>query len=168
MFVQIGIDLHHIKSRLKSYEKIPSKVQEKDYEKHEYKCTDQIHVLGASSIPRSNEIIVNKTKIEIGDSLFLLLLRLAVELKKGEGGWVSIYSLYDEHIITDSDKYKIYSRLRTALQGSLIDKNGKKFIENDGSKNYHISTRPDFITYNKKKLLSHKDSQIRRLAEELT
>ena len=53
------------------------------------------------------------------------------------------------------------------LKGSLIDKNAKKFIENDGSKNYRISTHPDFITYNKEKLLNHKDSQIRKLAEEL-
>jgi len=62
---------------------------------------------------------------------------------------------------------KIYSRLRTILQRSLIDKDGKKFIENDGSKKYRISTHPDFISYNKKKLLNHQDSQIRKLAEEL-
>ena len=142
-------------------------MQEKDYEKHEYKCKDQINILGTSSINRSNEIIVNKTKIKIGDSLFLLLLRFIVELKKGEGGWVSIYSLHDEHIITDPDKYQIYSRLRTDLQGCLIDKDGEKFIENDGSKNYRISTHPDFITYNKEKLLSHNDPRIRKLAEEL-
>ena len=165
--VKRDIKIHQLASGLKSNEKIPSKVQEKDYEKHEYKCTDEIHILGTSSISRSNEIIVNKTKIKIGDSLFLLLLRLAVELKKGEGGWVNIHSLYDEHIITDPDKYQIYSRLRTNLQGSLIDKDGEKFIENDGSKNYRISTHPDFITYNKAKLLNHKDSQIRKLSEEL-
>ena len=165
--VKRDIKIHQLASGLKSNEKIPSKVQEKDYEKHEYKCTDQIHVLGTSSISRSNEIIVNKIKIKIGDSLFLLLLRLAVELKKGESGWISIFSLSDDHIITDPNKYQIYSRLRTTLQGSLIDKDGKKFIENDGSKNYRISTHPDFITYNKEKLLSHKDPQIRKLAEEL-
>ena len=110
---------------------------------------------------------MNKTKIKIGDSLFLLLLRLAVELKKGEGGWVNIFTLNMDRIITDPDKYQVYSRLRTTLQGSLIDKDAKEFIENDGSKNYHISTHPDFITYNKEKLLSHKDPQIRKLAEEL-
>ena len=95
---------------------------------------------------------------------FLLLLRLAVELKKGEGGWVNIFSLYDEHIIADPGKYQIYSNLRTVLKGSLIVKNAEKFVENDGSKNYRISTHPDFITYNKEKLLNHQDSQIRKLA----
>ncbi|MDQ1328838.1 MAG: hypothetical protein QG641_2124 [Candidatus Poribacteria bacterium] len=48
--------------------------------------------------------------------------------------------------ITDTLKYQIYSNLRTALEGSLSDKNGQKFIQSDGSKNYRISTHPDFIT----------------------
>lgn len=155
-----------IEEILKNKKKITDK-QNEDYKKYEYKCKDQIYVPGTSSFYRSNEIIVNRNKINIGDSLFLLLLRLSIELKKGEDGWVNIYSLYEEHIIADPDKYQIYSNLRTVLKGSLIDKNAKKFIENDGSKNYRISTHPDFITYNKDKLLSHKDPQIRKLAEEL-
>ncbi len=138
-----------------------------EYKKYEYKCYDQIHIPGTSSFYRSNEIIINRNKINIGDSLFLLLLRLAVELKKGEDGWVNIYDLHNERIINNPDKHQIYSNLRTVLKGSLIDKNGKKFIENDGSRHYRISTHPDFITYNKEKLLNHKDSQIKKLAEEL-
>jgi len=49
----------------------------------------------------------------------------------------------------------------------LLDGDGKNFIENDGLKNYRISIHPDFITYNKEKLRSHKDLDIRKLAEEL-
>jgi len=154
-----------IEETRKNKKKITDK-QNKDYKKYEYKCKDQIYIPGTSSFYRSNEIIVNRNKINIGDSLFLLLLCLSIELKKGEGGWVNIHSLYEEHIIADPDKYQIYSNLRTVLKGSLIDKNAKKFIENDGSKNYRISTHPDFITYNKEKLRSHKDTQIRKLAEE--
>lgn len=129
--------------------------QKKDYEKCEYKCYDEIHITGNSSIYRSNEIIVNGIKIKIGDSIFLLLLRLVVELKKEEGGWVDRNTLYKDRIIRDPDKFQIYSNLRTALQGNLLDKNARKFIENDGSKSYRISTHPDFITYNKEKLLNH-------------
>jgi hypothetical protein len=144
-----------------------SNKQEKDREKFGYKCKDQIYIPGTNSFYRSDEIIVNRNKIKIGDSLFLLLLRLVVELKKGEGGWVNIHSLCDEHNIANPDKYQIYSNLRTVLQGSLINKNAKEFIENDGSKNYRIPTHPVFITYNKEKLLSHKGPDIRKLAEEL-
>lgn len=164
---KIDIEIHQKTSGLKNREIEHIGGQKKNYENYEYKCFDKIHIPGTSSIYRSNEIIVNEIKIKIGDSLFLLLLRLAVELKKGEGGWVNISTLHIDRIITDPNKYQIYSRLRTTLQGSLIDKDGKKFIENDGSKNYRISTHPDFITYNKKKLLNHKDPDIKRLAEEL-
>ena len=78
----------------------------KDYETYEYQCKDKIFITGNIQKQRSNEIIVNGIKIKIGDSLFLLLLRLVVELKKGEGGWVNIHSLYDEYIITDPGKFK--------------------------------------------------------------
>lgn len=49
-----------------------------------------------------------------------------------------------------------------------LDNNSvKKLIENKKSGLYRISTHPDFITYNKEKLLNHKDPRIRKLAEEL-
>ncbi len=133
---------------------IPEK-HNNDYVQYEYKCRDKVHIPGTSSIYRSNEIIVNGIKIKIGDSLFSLLLRFIVELKKKEGGWVDRNILYKDRVIRDPDKYQIYSRLRTTLQGSLIDKDGEKFIENDGLKSYRISTHPDFITYDKEKLLRH-------------
>jgi hypothetical protein len=161
----ININIQKIKIKFNLIE-ITGK-QLKNYKNYDYRCKDKIFIPGTSSFYKSNEIIVNRNKINIGDSLFLLLLRLAVELKKGKGGWVNIHSLYDEHIITDPGKYQIYSNLRTVLQGSLIDKDAKEFIKNDGSKNYCLFTYPDFITYNKKKLLSHKDPQIKKLAEEL-
>jgi len=88
--------------------------QERDYKKFEYKCKDQIHIPGTGSFYRSNEIIANEVKIKIGDSIFLLLLRFIVELKKGLGGWINVNTLKSERIINDPDKYQIYSNLRSA------------------------------------------------------
>lgn len=90
-----------------------------------------------------------------------------VELKKGKGGWVNIYTLESEGIITDAMKYQIYSNLRTAIKGSLLKKDGQKFIESDGSKSYRISTHPDFVTYDRKKLINHPDPDIVKLAKQL-
>jgi len=42
-----------------------------------------------------------------------------------------------------------------------------KFIENDGSKNYRLSTHRDFVTYNKKKLQGHPDGRVRVIAKKL-
>jgi len=166
--VKREIEIYQKTSGLKSCEKGQVWEQKKQYEDYEYKCFDKIDIPGNNSNNRSNEIFVNGVKIKISDSIFLLLLRLIVELKKGKGGWVNKYTLHEEQIVTDPDKYQIYSNLRSALQGSLLNKDAKKFIENDGSKNYRISTCPDFITYNKEKLLNHKDSDIKKLAEQLS
>lgn len=144
-----------------------SKRQKTDYEEFEYQCYDKVYIPGTIPMKRSNLIVVNGNEIKMGDSLFTLFLRFAIELKKEKGGWVNIYTLESEGVITDVLKYQIYSNLRTALEGSLLDKDGQKFIQSDGSKNYRISTHPDFITYDKKKLLAHQDHHIRELAKKL-
>jgi hypothetical protein len=144
-----------------------TKDQEEDYKNFEYRCYDKIHILGNSSMKRSNEIEVNGHKVRLGDSMFRLFLRLALELKKKRGGWVSRHTLDVEGIITDVDKFQVYSSLRMALQGSLLDKEGQKFIENNGSKQYRISLHPDFITYHREKLLKHHDNSIQELARKL-
>lgn len=90
-----------------------------------------------------------------------------LELKKRRGGWVSRHNLDSDGIITDVDKFQIYSNLRTSLQGSLLDREGQKFIENNGSKQYRISLHPDFIVYDKKKLFKHPDNSIQQIARNL-
>lgn len=145
-----------------------TKEQEQDYKNFEYKCYDKIHIPGYSSMKRSNEIEVNGHKVRLGDSMFRLFVRLTLELKKKKGGWISRHTLDGEGIITDVDKFQIYSNLRTSLQGSLLDKEGQKFIENNGSKQYRISLHPDFITCHKEKLLKHHDTCIQELARKLS
>ncbi len=144
-----------------------TKEQEQDYKNFEYRCYDKIHIPGNSSMKRSNEVEVNGHKVRLGDSMFRLFLRLALELKKKRGGWVSRHTLESEGIITDVEKFQIYSNLRTSLQGSLLDKEGQKFIENNGSKQYRISLHPDFITYDRVKLLKHHDICIQELIRKL-
>jgi len=145
-----------------------SDTQEKDYDEHGYKCRDRVCIPGDVPVNRSNRIEVNGNDIRIGDSVFALFLRLVLELKRRKGGWVDRYTLQSEGIVTDPENFQIYSNLRTALKGSLLGKeDGQKFIENDGSKRYRISTHPDFITYDKKKLLNHPDYRVKRVAGKL-
>jgi hypothetical protein len=53
------------------------------------------------------------------------------------------------------------------LGGSLLEKDSRKFIENDGSKRYRISTHPDFVTYERGNLLKHAETEVREIAEKL-
>jgi len=84
-------------------------------------------------------------------------MRLVVELKKGKGGWVNTADLMAEGFINDTMLHQPYSNLRNKLEGSLKEKDGQKFIESDGSKNYRLSTHPDFVTFDRKKLITHPD-----------
>lgn len=51
--------------------------------------------------------------------------------------------------------------------GSPLEKDAKKFIENDGSKRYRISTHSDFVTYDRGNLLKHTVAEVRDLAKSL-
>ena len=106
---------------------------------------------------------MNDQEIRLGDRLFLLLLYLAVELKKGRGGWVYLSDLQEAGCINDPEHRQPISNLRTALKGSLREKDGLKLIKSDHAKQLRLSTHPDFVTYDKKKLKSHPDQLINKL-----
>ena len=107
--------------------------QQAGYDKFEYKSQDRLHIPGTSPLKKSNTIIVNGHEPSLGDSLFALLMRLAVELKKGKGGWVNTADLMAEGFINDTMLHQPYSNLRSKLEGSLKEKDAQKFIESSGS-----------------------------------
>jgi len=55
--------------------------------------------------------------------------------------------------------------LRTALAGSLLDKDGKKILESDGAKRYRLSVHPDFLICDKQKLSDHPDHRVVNLVK---
>lgn len=133
--------------------------QTDDYANHKYLCYDSLHIPGIGQLRRSNDLNVNGHTLKMPDGPFRLLIELVAELKKGEGGWLTK--------LTEEGKYQIYDRLRKSLEGSLIEKDAKKFIENDGSKRYRISTHPDFVICDRENLLKHTDPEVRELAKQL-
>jgi hypothetical protein len=89
---------------------------------------------------------------------------LIVEPKKGKGGWLTKE--------VEVGKYQAFERLRKPLEGYLLRKDtatdaAREFIENDGSKEYRISTHPDFVPYERGNLLRHTDAEVREIAKEL-
>jgi len=135
------------------------KKQAKDYETYGYKCYDKIHIPGSFPRSKSNDIVINDHATTLPDQAFRLLLEFIVELKKNKGGWITKY--------IEAGKYQTISRLRTPLKGSLLQKNAKAFIESGGSKQYRVSTHPDFVTYDKKALLGHPDSSVQSSTKDL-
>jgi hypothetical protein len=141
--------------------------QKCDYTQQNYLCYDKVFIPGGVPESHSNLLSVNDTRVIVPDWLFILFLRFVAELKKNQGGWVNIWTLKEENLIPDQGRYQIYSNLRAVLSGALLDKDGKKFIQSDHSKNYRISTHPDFITYDRHKLLKHPDARISKIAAKL-
>jgi len=137
-----------------------TKKQLADYEKYVYLCQDRLYIPGTFPRERMNDIFLNGHKLRLGDALFALLMRFVAELKKGQGGWVSTSDLVAEGYINHIEHRQRFSNLRTKLEGSLHEKAGTKFIQASGSKEYRLSTHPDFVTYDKEKLKTHPDPKI--------
>jgi hypothetical protein len=79
-------------------------------------------------------------------------------------GWIEAPIFWDEGIIPDPEKHQSFSNLRKLLEEHLGSKDGKQFIENDGTKRYRLSTHPDFINCDREKLFHHHDDRTRRIA----
>lgn len=144
--------------------------QKEDYKKYKYKTYFKIDIIGElKELKKEKYIKVNSNGIELGKNNFILFVKLAVELKRNNEGWVDIESFVQEIDLSFTGRYQLIARLRDDLvKIKALDNNiVKKLIENKKSGLYRISTHPDFITYDKDKLLNHKDPQIRKLAEEL-
>lgn len=133
--------------------------QTDDYTKHAYLCYDSLHIPGTGQLKRSNDVVINGHTVKMPDGPFRLLVELVAELKKGEGGWLTKH--------TEVGKYQSFERLRKPLEGYLLKKDAKRFIENGGSKRYRISTHPDFATYNIEKILKHSDIEVVELVKKM-
>lgn len=143
------------------------------YKRYEYQCYDRIDIsgkmkkIGGKTKKGRNVVGINGSEVAIGDSLFVLLLRLVVELKREQGGYISRVDLWNEGVVANSERFHPYSNLRAAIEAHLRDRDGQKFIQNDGEKNYRVSTHPDFVSFDKEKLLKHPNATVRKLVRRL-
>jgi hypothetical protein len=140
--------------------------QEKDYETHKYLCHDRIHITGDVPAPRNNLVLINGKARNIPDGTFRLLLRLAIVLWENKGGWIAASALWGERLIPDPEKHQPFSRLREEIEEHLLVKDGRRLLENDGTKNYRLSTHPEFVTCDRAKLLNHSDQTTKRIARQ--
>jgi len=141
--------------------------QKGDYLQYRYLCHDRLHIPGETTDKGKNIVKLNNAEVTIEEANFLVLLRFVVELKNNKEGWVSRSTVYEDGIIPDPNMSQHFSRLRRELEVSLIDGDGMKFIQNMRQKGYRISTHPDFVTYDKRKLLKHESNRIVEIAERL-
>jgi len=170
---------NHIDQKNNIQEIILTDSQREDYKKYRYKCYYKINIFGEDEdLKKENYIEIDGNGIELGRNNFILFVKLALELKRNNEGWVEIEKFVEDINLSLTGIAQLIERLRGSLTKiKFIDKDiANELIENNknkrNSKNkkggfYRISNHPDFITYNKENLLIHTHLQIRKLAEEL-
>ena len=100
--------------------------------KHNYKCFDYLEFLDRRGLGRNCLVKINGNEVRIAYNQIIVLMFLAMELKKNEGGWVSRDSLIEKFMTTDEcDTQRTISNLRKDIRNCLKKQNEKNFIEND-------------------------------------
>jgi len=116
-------------------------------EKRYYK----INIIGKDkNRKKENYIEIDGNGVSLSENNFLLFMRLILERKISDEGWVNVKKFIEETELKISGHYQLISRLRQNLQKILNEKETKELIKNKKSGLYRISTHPDFIIYKKK------------------
>jgi len=108
-----------------------------------YNCRDTLEFLSAHNSLKEN-LRINGTDMWLSDSLLRLLRYLAEKVIDTKSGWVYIQDMKTDGVIP-SDGYQSFSRLRSAMAGYLLNRNGRDFIEANGRKQYRLSVDPKNI-----------------------
>lgn len=110
-----------------------------------YNCRDVIEFLAHARAAKPN-VKINDVGIRLGEAPLKLLRYLAEKLVDTQTGWVYIQDIRSEGAVP-SDGYQAFSRLRAAVAGYLLEKNGNDFIEASGRKQYRLSIDPKNVRF---------------------
>lgn len=117
--------------------------------KYGYKCADRVEFLEKAGIGRNCWIKLNDSEVSIPYNEVIFLMYLAMELKKGRGGWVSGEKLVEKNVTRDyPDTQRTMHDLRQSLKHYLLEKREKyekDFLGNDRKGNYRLSIPPNRV-----------------------
>lgn len=144
-----------------------SRQQEKEFARYGYRSRLPIFIPGDTVNRAGNIIWINAARLQLGDVPFALFLRLVAELYKNKGGMIRKSRLINAGYIKPDGEYQSISRLRQNFRAVLNGLDPQDFIETCRPGYLRLSTHPAFITYDKAKLLSHRNTKIRKLVRQL-
>lgn len=143
-------------------------IREEDECRHYgYRIRLPIYITGDTEKRATNIIFVNRTRVTIGDVPFALFLRLVVQLFKNKKGTVPKSRLIKGGYIRPDGEFQAIARLRQAFNTSLDGYKPEELIESCEHKALRLSTHPALISYDRERLLAHRNRKIRRLAQRL-
>ena len=126
----------------------------------------RIHITGERGGKASNFILVGDTRVSIGDSPFAIFLRLVLGLHNEKTGEVpKSYLSAEGYFKKDEDEYQKIGRLRQCF-ANIPNINRLEFIK-DQNKSLKLAVHPSFITWDIDRLLTHRDTDILKLVNQL-
>lgn len=131
-----------------------------------YKTQLPVLITGEREKWQRNTVIVNGLPVALGDGLFLIFLRLCVQLVKSGNGMKKA-GLRSGGCLRSGSEEQTIGRLRSAFGAVLEKRTTHDFIESYGRGMIRISTSPDLVKYNRERLRSHGNEKIKHLAEQL-
>jgi len=132
-----------------------------------FKCRVPVCITGDITKSGNNVVLVGSTAVEIGDTPFLLFLRLIVELRRKKMGTVSKVQLKSEGYLSEDVEFQQIRRLRECFVRALGDLEPKDFIEGYRPKTLRVSVHPALVSWDEQKLLAHDNSRVREFVEQL-
>lgn len=141
--------------------------EETEFTRYGYKSRFPIFIPGDTINRTSNIMRVDGSILHLGDVPFALFMRLVAELFRNKSGMVRKSRLINAGYIKADGEYQAISRLRQFFRTALHSLDPQDFIEACQPGYLRLSTHPSLITYDKQKLLSHRNIKIRRLARQL-
>ena len=142
--------------------------EEEEFIDRHYKCHLPILITNETIKWHRNKILINGFPVILGDSLFLLFLRLVLAIRNSENGAVTKAGLCRGGFIKTGSEDQTIGHLRAAFAGVLGDVSPYDFIESYGRGAIRLSTHPALVKYDKQKLKGHNNPKIKKIADRLT
>ena len=126
-----------------------------------------IYITGERGRWNTNTILVNDYPVRLGDKLFALFLRLAVQTMRTGGGGVTRAALRTGGYLTVGAEEQTIGHLKKACTQTLRNLGVGDLIESAGRGSIRLSVAPTLLKYDRDKLVRHGDKKVSRTAEQL-
>jgi hypothetical protein len=126
-----------------------------------------IYITGDRDKWNTNTVLVGELPVRLGDKLFTLLLRLAIQALCDGRGTITKAALRSGGFLKPGAEEQTIGHLRKAFSKSLRGLGVKDLIQSSGRGAIRLCAHPALLKYNRDKLLRHGNEKIRRLAEQL-
>ena len=124
-----------------------------------------IYITGDRCRWNTNTILVNDHPVRLGDKLFTLFLRLAVQTMRNGRGVTKAALRTGGYLTADAEEQTI-GHLKKAFSHALRNLD-VRVIESSGRGAIRLSTPPALLKYDRDKLVRHGNEKVSRLAEQL-